>query len=81
MILLSSKFLKQNVTYYQRASIVENLFWVKALATPSNKMTDKCYYVRRKVNNIKYSRENLKKHEIYIADFSSTIDMAALASI
>ena len=28
-----------------------------------------------------YSRENLKKHEIYIADFSLTIDMAALASI
>ena len=44
MILLSLKFLKQNVTRFQRASIVENPFWAKALATPSNKMTDKRYY-------------------------------------
>ena len=30
---------------------------------------------------IMYSRENLKKHEIYIDYFSLTIDMAALPSI
>ena len=35
---------------------------------------------RTKIKN-KYSRENLKKHEIYIDYFSITIDMAALAGI